>query len=297
MAPRDIGLAILICIAWAFNFLTSATALRETTPFLFTALRFALLGLCLLPMMRVPPREQWGRLIVCGLLVGVAHFGLSFWSLREAGDLSSPAVVMQSYIPMTAVLAWVLIGERFGLKTGVAILTSFIGIVVLAFDPMVVDHPKALILMLLSALALALATVFMKGLKGFTVFNQQGWFAWVALFPLLLISVVFEPGAISQLPNATWRVWQGVVYAALVASLLGHGLYFQLLQRNPIAQITPWLLLTPIMGIAIGIAFWGDRPGIRLYIGAALVLAGVLMIAIRQLHKSRTTVPDVVDLV
>lgn len=297
MSRRDIGLALLICVAWAFNFLTSAIALKEITPFLFTALRFALLGLCLIPLMSMPSRDQWPRLIFCGLMVGVLHFGLSFWALREAGDLSSPAVVMQSYIPMTAVLAWILIGEKFGLKTGLAILTSFVGILVLAFDPHVLQHPKSLILMLLSALALAIATVYMKGLKGFTVFNQQGWFAWIAIVPLLIITVLFEPGSISALPDMSYKVWIGVAYAALASSLLGHGLYFYLLQRNPIAEITPWLLLTPIFGIMIGVVFWGDRPGPKLLIGAALVLAGIFIIAIRQLQKSKTPTTDIVDLV
>ena len=44
--------------------------------------------------------------LVVSLLVGVVHFGLSFLALRLSGDLSSPAIVMQSYIPMTTLLAW-----------------------------------------------------------------------------------------------------------------------------------------------------------------------------------------------
>ena len=48
MPARDIALVLLICVAWAFNFLTSALAMREIPPYLFTALRFALLALPLL---------------------------------------------------------------------------------------------------------------------------------------------------------------------------------------------------------------------------------------------------------
>ena len=45
MPLRDLVLVLLIVLAWAGNFLTSALALREIPPFLFTALRFALLAL------------------------------------------------------------------------------------------------------------------------------------------------------------------------------------------------------------------------------------------------------------
>ncbi|PRW68414.1 hypothetical protein C7A12_29920, partial [Pseudomonas fluorescens] len=87
-------------------FLTSAYALREIPPLLFTALRFALLALPLALLLRRPAAGQWPRLIAASLAVGVLHFGLSFIALKLAGDLSSPAIVLQSYVPMTALLGW-----------------------------------------------------------------------------------------------------------------------------------------------------------------------------------------------
>ena len=136
MPPRDLLLVLLIVLAWAGNFLTSALALREIPPFLFTALRFALLALPLLYWMKRPAPGQWPRLIAMGLCVGVLHFGLSFLALKLSGDLSSPAIVLQSYVPMTTLLAWQVLGERFGWRTGVAIALSFAGVLVLGFDPL-----------------------------------------------------------------------------------------------------------------------------------------------------------------
>jgi O-acetylserine/cysteine efflux transporter len=52
------------------------------------------------------------------LVMGVLHFGFSFWGLQLAGNLASPAIVMQSYVPMAALLAWFALGERFGWRTG-----------------------------------------------------------------------------------------------------------------------------------------------------------------------------------
>ena len=288
MSPRDIVLVLLICIAWALNFLTSALAMREIPPFLFTALRFALLALPLVFFLKRPAPGQWPRLVAIVLCVGVLHFGLSFSALKLAGDLSSPAIVMQSYIPMTALLAWWVLGERFAWRTGLAITVSFAGVLVLGFDPLVLDQPASLLLMLVAAALLAIGTVLMKGLRGMDVFSQQGWTAVMSVLPLLAISAWLEPGAIAQLPQASWVAWAGALYAAFLSSLLGHGLYYVLVQRHPVAQVTPWLLLVPVLAVALGIVFWGDRPGPRPWVGGAMVLGGVLIVALRVIAKSRT---------
>ena len=118
-------------------------------------MRFALLALPLAFLVKRPAPGQWPRLIGVCLLIGVLHFGLSFTALKMAGDLSSPAIVMQSYVPMTTLLAWWWLGERFAWRTGLAIAMSFAGVLVLGFDPLVLDRPMALVLMLISAAFLA----------------------------------------------------------------------------------------------------------------------------------------------
>ena len=200
---RDLALVLVICVAWACNFLTSAFALREIPPFLFTAVRLSILAL------------------------------------------------------------------------------------VLGFDPIVLDSPLSLVLMLVSAVFLAIGTVLMRRLSGVNMISQQGWTALISVVPLLLLSTVFEPGNWHALREATWIGWGGALYSAVFASMLGHGLYYVLVQRHPVAQVTPWLLLAPMLAVVLGMVFWGDRPGPRLWIGGAMVLGGVLIIALRALAKMR----------
>ncbi|KAA2285027.1 DMT family transporter [Arenimonas fontis] len=287
MSPRDILLVLLVCLAWAGNFLSSAHALTELPPLLFTALRLALLSVLLAPFLRAPAPGQWPRLLAICLSTGVLHFGLSFWALKLAGDLASPAVAMQSYVPMAALLAWWWLGERFAWRTGTAIALSFAGILVLGLDPLVLDAPASLALMLVSAFFLAVGTVLMRGLAGQSLFSQQGWIAVVGVLPLFGLSALLEPGAWAAAGEAGWKGWGGVAYSALVSSLFGHGMYYLLVRRYPVAMVTPWLLLAPVMAIGLGIAFWGDRPGPRLWLGAAMVLGGVLAIAMRGRARAR----------
>lgn len=287
--PRNhLLLVLLICLAWGMNFLTSAAALREMPPLLFTTLRLLPLALLLLPWMRWPQRKQWLRLSVVAICNGVIHFGLNFWAIREAGNLSSPAIVVQSYIPMAAVLAVVFLGERIGWRTWTGITVSFAGVLVLGFDPMVLATPFALLLMLLSALALAVGTVVMRGLVGMHPIGMQGWIAVIAIGPLMAWSALVEEGQLQALQDASAVAWFGVAWACLMASVLGHALFYWLVQRHPVSTITPYLLLAPVLAIALGIAFWGDRPGPRLWLGGAMVLGGVLFIALRARVRART---------
>ena len=288
---RDLGLALLVCLCWAVNFLTSAHALREIPPFLFTALRMGIVLALLAAFMRVPPRSQCPRLAGVALFTGVLHFGTSFLAIQLAGNLSSPAIVTQTYVPMAVLLAWWWLGERFAWRTALGVALSFAGVLVLGFDPMVLDRPLALFVMLGSSLMVAIGTVLMRGLKDVRMVDQQGWTAVLSLLPLLAISAVFEPGSFAALRDASAIAWVAAIYAAVFSSLLGHGVFYWLVQRHPVATVTPYLLLTPVLAVLLGILFWGDRPGPALWIGGAMVLGGVLVVALRAGVRQRALPP------
>lgn len=291
MPPRDLVLLLLICLAWAGNFLTSAYALQEMPPFLFAGLRLGMLAGILVPFLQRPAPGQWPRLLAVGLCMGALHFGLSFWALKAAGNLASPAIVMQSYVPMASLLAWGWLGERFGWRTGAGIAISFAGVLVLGFDPLVLQRPDSVLMMLAAAAFLAVGTVLMRGLRGQSLFSMQGWTALIGVGPLVLASSAFEPDAAAAFAGASWVGWGGVAYSALASSLLGHGLYYRLIQRHPIAQVTPYLLLVPVLAVLLGVLFLGDRPGPRLLLGGAMVLGGVLTVALRARVRHRPAPP------
>ena len=78
-----------------------------------------------------------------------------------------------------------------------------------------------------------------------------------------------------------------MAYAAIVASLVGHGLYFVLLKRHPVAVVTPYLLATPLLATVLGILFMNDQVGPRLWLGGTMVIGGVLAIATQRVRASR----------
>jgi O-acetylserine/cysteine efflux transporter len=67
LGPRDLSLALVVCLAWAGSFLFAAFALRELPPLLFAGLRLALLTVAVAPWIRLPARQQWRALLALGV--------------------------------------------------------------------------------------------------------------------------------------------------------------------------------------------------------------------------------------
>jgi O-acetylserine/cysteine efflux transporter len=286
MPPRDLVLILVICTVWAGNFIAGSVGMLHFSPFLFMIMRFALLLLILLPFLRRPPPGQWPRLISVCLLIGGLHFTLMFWALSRSEDVSTVAIIQQTYIPMAVLLAIFLMREKVGWKTLAATFLAFLGVLVVGFDPLVVRQTDVLAITLASALFQALGSIYQRGIRGIGVLNFQAWTAVIALPVLLAATLLTEQGQLEMIKTAQWQNWAAVVYSTVMASMVGHGLFFYLVQRHPVTSVMPYLQLTPVLAVVFGVLIWGDRPGPRLLYGGAMVILGILFITLRARDKA-----------
>ncbi|TVQ31809.1 MAG: DMT family transporter [Wenzhouxiangella sp.] len=291
MPPLHFLLLFAICLIWAGNFIAAAFVVGELEPITFTVARYLLVLALVFPLLRWPEQRQWGRLIACCWTMGALHFGLVFLALGRSNDVSSVALLMQIYIPMSTLLAIVLLGERIGWRSATGIAIAFGGVMVMGLDPLVLSQLDVVVLVLLSAFVLAVGTILMRGLKGISVLNFQAWNAALSLPPLLLLAFWIEQPA-SSLIAAAGRldIWLALAYSAIGASIIGHGGFYWLIQRHEVNRITPYLLLVPVLAVLLGVLVWGDRPGPRLLLGGGLVLVGVLWVTLRA--RFRRAAPE-----
>ncbi len=292
MPVSHLLLLLFICLIWAGNFIAAAWAVESMEPITFTVVRFAMVLALLLPLLRFPSRPQWALLVSCCWTMGAIHFALVFFALGRSQDVSSIALLMQVYIPMSTLLAVLVLGERIGWRTTTGIIIAFSGVLVMGLDPLVLSQLDVLFLVLASALSLATGTILMRRLKDITVLNFQAWNALLSIIPLALLALWLED-PINGIPItfAMPDVWLAVAYSAIGASIVGHGGFYWLIQRHEVNRITPFLLLVPVLAVLLGILIWGDRPGPRLISGGALVLAGVLWITLRARWRRRKEPP------
>jgi O-acetylserine/cysteine efflux transporter len=283
---RDLALIVLVCVAWAGNFIAGSRGMEHFSPFVFMTFRFVILLLLLAPFLRKPPPGQWTRLIGVCLSIGALHFTALFIALGRSEDVSSIALVQQIYIPMAVIMALLLLGERTGWRTMLATAVAFIGVFIIGYDPMVLGQLDVLFITLISALFQALGSIYQRGIRGVGVLNFQAWTAVIALPVMLAASLLTESNQWETISTATWQDWAPVFYSALVASIVGHGLFFWLVQRHPVSEVMPYLQMTPVFAVIFGILIWGDQPGWRLYLGGMVVIMGILIITLRARRKS-----------
>ena len=85
MKPQHLALMLLICAIWGGNFVVSKLAVGHFPPVLFTALRFALLALLMVPWLKWKP-GQMGSVLLAALCMGTLHFALIIIGIAKADE-------------------------------------------------------------------------------------------------------------------------------------------------------------------------------------------------------------------
>jgi O-acetylserine/cysteine efflux transporter len=280
MPLRDFALLVFICLIWAANFIVTKLALAELNapPLLFSTLRFTLVLLATLPWLLPMPRPRW-RILVVGLLMGGGGFGLVSIGMLWATP-SSAAVVTQLGVPLTALLSVAVLGERIGVRRGFGIALTFFGAIAVMFDPSGFSISFGLIFVAGSALASAIGLVLMKQMPGVAPMQFQAWVGLASAVPLGLASLAFESHPVERAWQGGWGFAAAVAFTALAVSLLGHTIFFRLVQRHEANLISTLTLMCPLMAIGMGVVLLGDPFDVRMAVGTLVVLAGVLMIVL-----------------
>jgi O-acetylserine/cysteine efflux transporter len=281
MALQHLIFVVFICLVWGFTFVAGKASVVELPPIFFTGLRFLCLSLVLVPFLK-PVRGYMREIFLISLLMGSVHFSLFYGGMSLASNVSAVAVATQLAVPFSTIMSIFFLGEHVGWRRWSGIAISFLGVVVISFDPAIIDERLGLLMVVGAALAGSFGMVIMKRITHTGVFQMQ---AWVATFswPLLFIfSMMFEQNQITSLMGASWMAIGGIFYTALGASLVGHAGMYYLVQRYDVSLVSPLTLMAPVFGISFGVLLWGDEPGIRFWLGSVLTLFGVLVIALRR---------------
>jgi len=285
MAFRDFLLMFLVCFVWAAHTVVSKIVVSgmEIPPLFYAAIRFGIVALVALPWLLPSPRPTW-RMLLVGFLMGGGGFALFFLGIRTASP-SSAAIVSQLGLPITTLLSVAMLRERIGRRRGLGIVLTFIGGVLVMWDPNG-GFPLSggLVLILLSTVAGSLAAVMMKQIKGVRPLQFQAWIGMASVLPLVLLTTSLETGQATRAMEAGWAFVAALLFSALVVSLVAHTIYYGLIGKYPANLIAPLTIMNPLLTVALGFVVTGDRFDGRMALGTSLALCGVLIIALKRNH-------------
>ena len=294
MPPRDIAAVVGINAIFAGVYLAGKIGVSHFPPLFFSFLRFLILLAVLAPFLRAAPvfRAKWRSVAAFCLLMGPTTYALIYLALDSADGVAAIFIGTQASTPIAVLLGRFWLGEKTSAKAWAGIFIAFAGVIVVGFDAALLGYPAAFALIVASAASYAAASVVSRGLAGAAgILNLNGWMALISAPILLALSLLAEEGQMESLQTADPIGWAVLLYSALAVSLLGHGGMFWLLRRHAVATVMPYYVLTPIFGVAGGVAFFGEALTAQFMAGACLALAGVFWVN-RNLPRAAASSPE-----
>jgi drug/metabolite transporter (DMT)-like permease len=284
MSVKDFALMVGICLIWAANNIVAKLIISQygAPPMLFAAARFAIVALATIPWLFPAPRPLW-RVMLVGILMGAGTFALFFIGLQTSSP-SAAAIVGQLGLPLTTLLSVVMLGEVIHWPRRIGIGLTLIGVLIVMWNPDGLAASSGLIFIAGAAVAGSLGAVLMKQIDGVKPLRLQAWVGWTSLVLMAALSAFMEPGAVGVAIKIGWPFWLGVLFAGVMSSIIAHTVYYGLIQRYEANLIAPLTLMVPLFTIALGVVFTHDSFGVRMALGSAIALSGVLIVALRKSH-------------
>jgi O-acetylserine/cysteine efflux transporter len=287
MKPAHMALAVLVMAVWASNIAAARLAAGEIPGWALITLRMAVIAITLVPFVAIPRGHMW-KIFGLSVTMGTMHFGLMFVALEHI-HVGTAALIIQTSVPFALLLALIFFREKFGWYRATGILVSFIGVALIVGEPRMSDSLLYAFMALISALAFGGANLQLRGLGGVSVFAINGWMAVFAIPQMALISLLFEQGQLSAITNASMEAWVAILHMGIIVSIVGHGLWYQLVPKYQTNQTMPFTLLIPFFGVSLGIVLFGEALTWHIVAGGLVTVAGVAIIVFRGGSRTPTT--------
>lgn len=299
---------LFLAAIWGSSFLWIKIGLDEgVAPMTIVSMRTLFAGLLLAVVLvirggRLPLRwNVWKRMIFLGATNIVVPFALIAWGQQYIP--SGMASILNAMVPLfTIVLAAVALADEHITAGKIAGLgVGFVGVIVLAWPSLEAaqgDENAALALMGMLAVAgaaifYAVASVYTRRrLTGMPIIEQSdGTFrapmpveislgsTVTAFIMITVLAVIFErpAGGLYLLPQSGLG-WVSMIWLGALGTAVAYLLFFRIIERWGATRTTLVTYVIPIVAIALGFIVLGERLRPLELVGAALIIAGVVLV-------------------
>mgnify|MGYP006258923073 FL=1 len=283
MPLKHLVILIFIMIAHGSAFPVAKLALNNSVPpILMASLRMGLVFLLLIPFwkFKLPNKKFFKPLILFSISMGVLVYVFMNLSLFHSSIIAPIILGSQLAIPFGILASAFLLNENISKNKWILIFTSFLGIVIIFFDPKLTENYLGLFFASLMALFFGLAQVYSRQLKELPISMINASTGVFGFIILLIISFFFEGNVQENIEKINFESWMLISYQAVIVSLCAHLLMFYLYKFYTVGKIFPFYSLFPIFGIILTYLVFGEVPTILFILGGIIVITSVFF-----LHK------------
>lgn len=282
------GLLVLY-VVWGSTYLGMAVAVDTIPPFLMGALRFVPAGVVLAGAVAVRHRASLRRptsrelvdTTIVGTLLLLGGMGLVAWAVQSVP--SGVAALVIALMPAwLAVLARVLFGDRLPRLVVAGIVLGLVGVAILAWPEAGVAgvDPAGLLALLVSPVFWSLGSLYSAkravlpapALLATGLQMIAGGIALAAASAVAGELAGFDPRAVSA------SSWAGVAYLLAVGSLVGYTTFSWLLTVAPLARLSTYAYVNPVVAVILGWLVLGEPITPRTIVASVVIVAAVALI-------------------
>lgn len=273
---NSVELAVLGAI-WGASFLFQRIAAPEFGALPLVEMRLLLGAIALSPIFWLARKQfSWSQLpllLGVGVINSALPFALFAWGAERA-PAGIGAITNSLTVLFTALVAFVIYGERIGIRRALALLVGFFGVVILAAGKTAgASVTEAAIAGSLAALSYGFGVnLVRRKLTGFS--------------PVALGTATLGPAAVAMLPFALWQwpeqnpsvaAWVSAVVLGLVCTGAAYAFYFRLIGRMGAPRAATVTYLIPFFGVGWSWLFLGEVPTLSMFLAGALILGSVVV--------------------
>lgn len=290
--PANAG-AIILAFAGVYFFWGSTyTAIRiggtEMPALLLAGTRFLIAGALLLAWCRWrglqlvwPPRDMLLLALVGLLLLGGGNVGLVYAEQTVPSGLAS---LVLAVIPLYVALIEMFLpgGEPLPARGWVGMAMGFVGLAILLWPSLghALRGDRARLLAIVALLAGALCWTIgsLLSRRARLPANSFVAAAWQMLAAGIFNTVLGT--ALGQWPRFHFnsRAAGSLAYLITCGSLLGYTGFIYLLEHVPVAKVSSYAYVNPVVAVLLGIVFLHERPTGAEYVGMAAIPAAVYLL-------------------
>jgi drug/metabolite transporter (DMT)-like permease len=283
---------LTVVMLWASTFVVTKAAFAEVSPLAFIFARFvimvALAFAVLLLLQRGPgwrvERADWPLFALAGL-TGYTLYQLGFvLGLSRTSPFSSSLLI--AMVPLFTVLILAVMGEPTPLQGWLGLGVALVGVAIFLLDKRGAATGTLVgdLLSIGAAVAFALYGIVTRPLvRKYPAETYTAWSVFAGAVPLLLLSL---PDASRQdWVTLSGAAWLSIVYLAIFPVYIAYILWNFAIARRGVAKASTFGLLVPIVAGVLSALFWGEPFGLAKLLGAALVLAGLVIVRLPTLRR------------
>src|SRR5262245_12177386 len=281
---------VFVCLVWGTTYLAIRIALETIPPLLMGGVRYLTAGLLMIAVLlargeRLPAFRAWPELMVLGfLMIGLGNGGVVWAELTVPSGMTAVLVAMAPFW-MVGIDAITPHGERLTVRRVLGLVIGFSGIVMLVWPELRLGgggRPflAGVVAAQIACFGWSLGSTFSRR-RGHTNARDENVLvtaAYEMLFGgLFLLIAGSVHGEFASLTFST-RSGSALVYLTVFGAICGFAAYAYALKHLPIATVSLYTYVNPVIAVALGTLILKEPFNVRLGVAAAVVLVGMSLV-------------------